>query len=409
VLLAFAAFFLGRNFATVVTVFSLSFLGAKYLAIASEDIAMAANPAASRGHVLYLVLDSQIGIAGFPSGNPACLRARTAVQATLDGYAFTTYPYAASNYGVTLLSIPSILNQQMLTTPDQFTRSLTPGGATIVSPNRLFSNFAARDYQVRVYQHRSIDFAAGSPDVYSSKEYSSEIAGLENVPGWGRRVLWLIGDYQGSSPLLSKVRAFLPFRAGFHRTGPLAIRSLWPSELVSDIDETDRRSLFFVHLLAPHEPYVYRADGSVRNPPEWTSDTPVPPLDFAAYQARYAAYCEQVEALSRQLKEFLGQLKAMGQLDTMTVVIHGDHGSRIYLQGGDPRQNLANQFSTLLAIRHPGARASSMDSSRFSVMTLLARDFYHGNPGSIPRAESLYWLDSNGMPRQTPVQQLWRE
>jgi hypothetical protein len=357
--------------------------------------------------VLYLVLDGHIGIAGFPASIPACALARDAVLRTLDAHAFTTYVNATSNYGVTLLSIPSILNQELLTTPDQFTSSHTSGGATIVSPNRLFEEYSARGYNIVVYQHRSIDYAAKSSDVDRTLDYSSEISGLEYIPNWSRRVLWLIGDYQGSAPLLSTARAFLPFRAGFRRTGPLAVRSVWPSPLARDIARTTKKSLFFVHLLIPHEPYVYKADGSVRDISEWTSDTPVPPLEATAYEARFGAYCEQVTALSAQLNTFLEALRSSGELDHMSVVIHGDHGSRIYRKGGDNHSRMLSQFSALLAIRQAGAHTPVMNPETGSVMNFLARDF-RGQTLQDPRANSLFWVDESGVPFEIPIQQLWR-
>jgi hypothetical protein len=407
-ILSAAFLLLRRRFPAILCVFSCSFFGAEFLKTRPQTLVAAFDSGApAADQVLYLILDGQIGVSGFPASIPACARARATLQRTLDTHAFTTYPNATSNYGVTLLSIPSILNQELLTEPEQFTRNRTPGGAIVVSPNRLFEEFASRGYQVAVYQHRSINFAAGSPHVQRRVEYSSEISGLEYVPGWSRRVLWLIGDYQGSERLLSIARGFLPFRVGYRRTGALAVRSIWPSRVASDILHAKERTLFFVHLITPHEPYVYRADGSVREFSEWTPDTPVPPLGRSAYETRYSAYCEQVMALSGQLDVFLQQLYTGGALDTMTVVIHSDHGSRIYLKDGDERINLLNQFSALLAIRQPSALLPAVNDERASVMSLLSRDF-RGKPVHTPKTDLVFWADRDGVLQPTPVQHLWR-
>ena len=402
-ILGTAARALRDRFASILILFSASFFMAQCLQSLSVPAAQASTPP---DRVLYLILDGHTGIAGFPTGIPACIAARESVLRTLNSHAFTTYTHATSNYSNTLLSIPSILNQQLLDAPDQFTNQHTAGGATIVSPNRLFAGFASRGYQVNVYQHRSIDYVTASPDVHRRVEYSSEIDGLEQVPGWSRRVLWLIGDYQGSGLLLSKVRALLPFRSGFRRTGPLAVRSIWPGPLASDIIGAQSKSLFFVHLLAPHEPYVYRADGTVRDPEQWAPDTPTPPLPAHLYQQRFSAYCEQVQAFSHQLDSFLNTLATAGVLDSITVVIHGDHGSRIRLDHGDFEDNLRNEFSALLAMRTPGARQPVTRDESASVLSLLARNFRGAS--DVPPAADVFWLDTAGVPHRTPLKEVWR-
>jgi hypothetical protein len=272
----------------------------------------------------------------------------------------------------------------------------------VVQPNRLFERFAKNGFDVAVYQHRSIDYAAGSPDVTRRVDYSSEISGLEFVPGWRQRVLWLIGDYQGSSPWLLKARAFLPFRAGFRRTGPLAVRTVWPERLARDIVEAERRTLFFVHLLSPHEPYAYRADGTVLPFTKWGSEGPMGALSHARYAQRYASYCQQVQAMAGQMRWFLGQL----DLDRMRVVIHGDHGSRIELAGASEQVNSRNHCSALLAIREPGARAALHNQEASSVMDLLARDFYRDPP--LARADSYFWADPQWKLHEGSVTQLWK-
>jgi len=323
----------------------------------------------------------------------------------LDNYQFTVFPNAASNYGNTLLSVPSILNAKLPSPPDEFTRLKTPGGATVVGPNRLFEEFAAKHYAITVYQHRSIDYAAGSRRVTTRHDYSSEITGVEHVPGWLERVLWLAGDYQGSSFLLSRFRAFLPFRLAFRRTGPLAVQRFWPEGLLTEIEHTRQPTLFFVHLLVPHEPLLYRADGTVKPVQEWTPDTPVPPLPQELYELRFSRYCEQVTALSRQLREFLRRLSP-DRLGTMTMIVHGDHGSRIYSEDASDQMNYRNQFSTLFAIRQPGSQTARHDMETATVMSLFARHVY-GIPA--PKdADLLYGIAPSGLPFSLSVNQLWR-
>jgi hypothetical protein len=422
---------LRRHTAVVLMVFAASFLGADLFTLYAArpaSIGSAAGPKPQ--HVLYIVLDEHLGINGFPLDCEACRKAQQVVLETFQRHLFTIYPNAFSNYDVTLDSVPSILNRQLLKSSGEFSSGRTPGGAVVIAPNRMFSDFGRQAYRIAVYQHRSIDYAAGDyaagiPHVDRARSYSDVLGGLQAVPGWPRRFLWLIGDYQGSDPLLSKARAFLPFRAGYRSTGPLAVRSVWPGTLAADINQARGKTLFFVHLLMPHEPYVYRADGTVRDFAEWHWVKPGDRLDAPAYTEQYQRYCWQVSVLSHQLDGLLSSLEHSGALASMTVVIHGDHGSRILrkqegaaplppdartddISGPPTTEDLVNRFSTLLAIRKPGAVAASVMPENRSVLSFLTADFYHDGGAAVPGANSVYLSDAQGTFREISMTKIWR-
>ena len=417
-----------RHFATLLIVFAFAFLGADFLKRAWDSLGESAGSMTRHRaqHCLYMVLDEQIGIAGFPDSIGACISARQAWLAALNEHSFTVYPNAFSNYAVTLESIPSILNRRLLDSADEFSSRRTAGGAVIISPNRLFSDYRGKGYRVAVYQHQSIDYVAGDSKSDREVDYADVVNGLESVPGWKRRFLWLIGNYQGSDPLVSEARAFLPFRLGYRKTGPLAVRSAWPSRLAADMAAATRPTLFFVHLMIPHEPYVYRRDGSVRDDIDWTDDQPSAPLAATVYRDRYQRYCEQSEYVSAELNAFLDELARSGQLDQMTVVIHGDHGSRIRRQfegsrtasrrppdaddyvEAPPAGDLLDRFSTLLCIRKPRATMPNVVEAKHSVLSFLASDFYGDKQGLDDRLNAVYLFRQNGTAKEIPLLTYWR-
>ncbi len=413
-LLSGIALALGRNFPALLIVFTLSFLAADFLRPLTEIMtetsrARESGESGHPGHLIYIVLDGEIGIDGFPTGIESCSRARNAMHATLRAHDFTVYPGAFSNYTNTLVSIPSILNRRLPSSEQEFSSQRTREGAVVIAPNQLFQDYRDKGYEIVVYQHRSIDYAAGVPDVDRVVEYTDLLSGLEYVPGWRSRFWWIVGDYQGSDPLLSMARAFLPFRLRYRKTGPLAVRSIWPGPLAEDIAHSTEKTLFFVHLLIPHEPYVYRADGSVREVSEWADDHPIPPVDRTTYQSRYELYCDQVESLARQLTTFLEDLRSEASLDAATIVIHGDHSSRLRLRREDAapdeqseQQDRRDQFSALLAIKKPGAQASRDVPGSRSVLSYLLMDFYGESAGGPPGADHVYRFDDGGFPIEAP-------
>jgi Sulfatase len=429
-LLIVLARFLKDRFVTLLIVFAVAFLAADAakLAATSLDPRTAAS-SAKPGHLLYIVFDEHLGIAGFPADFSACTSARQSVLGTLSRHRFTIYPNAFSNYASTLESIPSILNRTLLKTPDQFSSRQTPGGAVVVAPVSLFSWGRRQGYRIVVYQHRSIDYVWANAAIDRHVDYSGVLGGLEMIPGWRRRFLWLVGNYQGSDPARSAARAFLPWRSAYRNTGPLAVRSVWPGKLAADIVSAPRKTLFFAHLMIPHHPSLYRQDGSVRPYAEWIGDQPGQRLGPGAYREHYSRYCEQVEFLSRQVDGFLTQLERAGVLDSMTVIIHGDHGSRIRLlppgwppdpptkephpdaydlSGPPDLHDLLNRFSTLLAIRKPGAADSSIVPEKHSVLTFLSRDFYATGRPPVQGADAVYLFDSNHLAHEVPLNDYWR-
>ena len=151
-------------------------------------------------------------------------------------------------------------------------------------------------------------------------------------------------------------------------------------ELQEDVLRAQPGSMFVVHLTLPHYPYAYRSDCSMRDPATWlTSSNPAftDPKnvteqtrrgrrnDTASRAERYPLYLEQVVCTHEKLGQLFGALDDAARFNEMTVVIHGDHGSRINQIAPSRRYpgirlsnaDMTDSFSTLFAVKMPGARA----------------------------------------------------
>ena len=413
----------------VLMVFSLSGLAVEMVSHLHFGSRPASAPVAQRGdQALWLILDEQIGLAGFPE-TAECQAAAQRLSSTLAKYDFEIYPQAYSNYAATINSIPSLLNQRLLREPLELIARVGEGGLRQyqIRDNRLCREFAAHGFRVVGYEHASLRLCDTAFGADECRQYSDKLARLHRVPGsWLRRMRWLIANYQASDPWLQKARGFFPFRFGMGLTGPLGVSDLWPGRLASDILGESRRTLFFAHLLTPHAPYLYHRDGSIRSLEQWSNDRADQRVGAREYALRYRRYCEQVEWVAVQLDHFLGNLRDHGALERLTIVIHGDHGSRIRRftdpadrapMDEDPEQlpahldqrELLNHFSTLLAIRRPGATRPSYSHERHSVLTLLARHFFNREPSDgVERADRVYMLDSPSRYHSVDIQSLWR-
>jgi hypothetical protein len=137
-------------------------------------------------------------------------------------------------------------------------------------------------------------------------------------------------------------------------------------QMLADIRAVPRGTAYFAHLGIPHATHMLDSDCNVRaDPLTWTSygdlDLSTGVLNSAASrEARYVGYFSQVRCLHSALRRFLEGLKEIGAFEDATIVLHGDHGSRIariapLTTAPQPLsdEDLADMYSVLYAVRTP--------------------------------------------------------
>jgi hypothetical protein len=439
--------YLGRqNFYKILCVFLTgSFLAdvGKSVLTGSSSVRAGQVPQAStakRNHVVHIILDEMLGLAAMPADCANCQTARSALEQTFRDGNFRIYPYAFSNYRGTRDSIPSILNNRLLTRADEYFRN--ENGRPVLRTNAYFDRYAGNKYAVRVYQSDYI--------LYSDSKYASLAAETYNANSlkalhsinlhWTERLQQLLTIYVRADRFWWGMwNRAMPARFDLEplRVGPLAAQDIWPAKILDDIRAASKDTLFFAHLLMPHYPYVYRRDGSVRMPEEWRGHSKL--LFYSnqesAYRSRYEQYGEQVQFLNAQIASLLAGLRTSGHYDSTAIIIHGDHGSRLRLLEESERAtqarlavetpdcpavsrydyasepdslDLRNRFATLLAIKHAGAAAPELVSEKGSVLYFLGRDFLkNGSVAPDKGINSVYLFDERGRPKEIPMARLW--
>lgn len=373
--------------------------------------------------VLYIIFDEQIGPAGFPKDIPEARAAAAEIDRTFSRWDFRLYPNAYSNYAMTLDSIPSILNSRLLEHPREYFMDQSHeirSAPYSLRQNKLFATYAARGFQIHVYQNRALDYSHGNVPVNATTEYWDSLEELSWIQGpWSEKLHWIVGNYQGSDPFLNHLAAFFPFRFGSRGVGPLGLSRLWPHELARDIVQAKEPTLFFAHLFTPHRPYVYAQDGSYSDFEEWRHDEDEPQFDITSYREKYRRYAAQVIHLYGELNWLFQFLQDAHVFDSMQIVIHGDHGSRIrlvpkatngesepavaarvsydrYDYNSPPEiQDLLDRFSTLLAVKDPGSRHPEHIYERSSVLRFLEQEIYHSVDSFSEEENSVYLYDDD--------------
>ncbi len=400
----------------------------------TEALAQESRPP-GLGHIVYLVLDEHIGLAGLRSEIPECRKARNQLENVLASHGFEVYPNAFSNYADTLDSIPSILNFEVEARRHQFSRRDSLSGRR-VTQNALFERWGSQGFAIAAYESDYLDFCATETECTTTTRYAANAIGaMESLPiPWTRKAGYLAGNYLLSNTIVWGI-AYHSAPRLLHladwRTGPLSVAGIWPERLLQDILHARRKTVFFVHLLTPHKPYVYQRDGTLRDDRDWIDGRKWAVADRAAYARQYARYAEQVEYLGTQLDGFLRRLRADPVYDASLIVIHGDHGSRLlerppgnangYSGAGEdpsvrygaetpPAGDLIDAFSTLLAIKAPWEAEGRVDGRCSSVLEVMSEAFEAPGRAARPGAASeVYLFDLQGRPRAISMAQACRE
>lgn len=439
-------YLLKRTFFVLLVIFVVGGLATDLLQMlfrgASTERRINASAASGRPleHVLYLIFDEHIGLEGYPQEIRGCQEAKEYLQQVLFHNRFRVYPNAFSNYRSSWDSIPSILNGHLLQYTGYYERASGP--RRILYKNAVFGRSVAQGYAVRVYQSDYIN--------YSSPQYSSLTATTYQVNSlaaihllnltWKDRLRQILVVYLQADRFWWDVYTrLMPKQFHFERirVSPLAVRKVWPEQLLHDIQSAERKTLFFAHLMIPHYPYLYGQEGSIRAPDVRLYSDPLTVYDQAEYVRRYHLYAEQALFVARQLETVLKALAGTGLFDSMTILVHGDHGSRLrWIKESDragheklarttPKcpavsrydyvsrpelQDLLNRFSTLLAVKLPGAAEAKIVSEKGSVLYFLSgldHQLFAQSPQPVAGVNSVYLFDENGLPRDIPLLDIW--
>jgi hypothetical protein len=116
----------------------------------------------------------------------------------------------------------------------------------------------------------------------------------------------------------------------------------------------------------------------------------------------YVRYFEQLQCTRRALQAFFEDLQRIGAFDDGTIIVHGDHGSRIALVPANSRfaqllsdADLVDLYSVLFAVRGPGFD-SGYDNSFRSIQSLFAETLLNRTLAQEPGDVVLRFVDEVG-------------
>lgn len=250
---------------------------------------------------------------------------------SLEERGFDVYPDSVSNYALTTLSVPSILQMQYTHDFSVPISPTAPRQDRIVWENTnhsaAVSNFRKLGYEIYSIAAHSAPAELRDVDHYLDHGNVNEFEG------------YLLQGASEIDVLLSIVdRNWLPEQ---HRSHVLSN--------FADLDQLAaqphaRPRFVWAHIMSPHAPLVFHADGSLYPPPSCfplacnlgAGDVPV--LGLKEFVKRYT---EQVAYLNSRVSRLVDEILA--QDARSVIIILSDHGSRY--DPADPDEEFHNLFA----------------------------------------------------------------
>jgi hypothetical protein len=333
--------------------------------------------------VVHLLLDGHLGIEGIPTDTEDGRRLKSELQAFYAKHGFRLYGKAYSRFENTYNALGNVLNFEA----QPLDRYQWERGSSkhVLKRNRVFRNMADRGYAIRVYQSTYRNFCRAE-NVKITSCYTYAYPGIKELERAAltpfQKAAAITISFANRSAVYRGIRTSYLHRLrpaaarvdwklpawdwdGASNVGPLFVPDLF-AQMRSDILKAPDGYLFFAHLVFPHEPYVFGADcqlkPSVRSwLPAWSpmasgtaSNTP------ETRAAAYRQYHPQLRCAAKQLGAFFEAMRTAGIYDRTTIILHGDHGSRISIHRpklhNEPfltHDDFVDSFSTLFAVRSP--------------------------------------------------------
>ncbi len=346
--------------------------------------------------IVHLLLDEFTGIAGIPTEIPGGKELREELQAFFIANGFRLFGNAIGEYQQSRNSIAGTFNFTAGPEPNGLYEGTRP---YVLSRNAYFEKLSADGYGINVYQSTYMDYCRGQPRlVKQCYTYRSDATNWlkEAELSDADKLNFVLGQYLRLSNIVEKpLKAYTKLERYAGREGialpPLPEWSVNPAifiamaaldHLLEDIVSGSRGRAYFAHLLMPHGPFVVDAQCALRSDFDgWISNNPPYRKENSETERalRFPFYFEQIRCMQARLQVLFDRLRSAGLFDDATIIIHGDHGSRINripmrAKNRDQisKSDLLDGFSTLFAAKSPHLEPG-YDDSLAPISRLLAK------------------------------------
>lgn len=315
---------------------------------------------------IHIFFDQHIGVEGLNSDdNAETAKYKKALISQYVDNGFDVYGRAYSHHNKSMYSFPSFMNFYNGEQPGLFTKEKKFGAK--LTQNKLFDLLTKRGYRIHLYQTDYVEMC--SPEKYN--HYKCETYIMDRL-------------YDESLPYREKIIIVLDELAKRFMIKTiwrkLSVHPEWPNlhadrfsseslnkieQLKEDVKNSGRGQAFFSHIMLPHHPYHFDSQCQFTRI--------VPTIDEDREEQGY--YLEQMKCLHKKMKEFILSMKKNGIFEDSTIIIHGDHGSRIIKPqpalDEPPSNRYISWHSTFFAIHEPSGTPSKYHINPISLTELM--------------------------------------
>jgi hypothetical protein len=355
--------------------------------------------------VLHLVMDEFTGLRGLPYEVPGARKLASDLESYYLQNGFYLASHAYSQYAGTYNTVPRLMNFSASDYRFEHLSSNKGRNKWTVGVNKYFEVLSDFGYELHIYQSAFINFCRPSNvAVTSCSTYGHntiETIADKDIPIAQKSKFILTFFVYSSSSLVRRIRgayndnrkklgANLPaWQSGERRTGPMAV-SRTVSQLKDALSQLRPGEVHFAHLLIPHNPFILNADCSLRTQDdEWLKALVTPDngggLDVVTRELQYRRYFGQVECTQKIIGELFDAIRASGQWESATIIIHGDHGVRLGAKANVPNLKIMSEddfrdtYSAFFAFRD-GSSHGVLDARPMPLQFLLSQAWLLPSP-----------------------------
>lgn len=295
--------------------------------------------------VVQIILDEHIGLAALPPELDESVSAAREIRNTYKDFAL--YERAYSRFSETQYALASLMNNAPGADVIALLGEKRVGHALLRS--EWFERLKEQGYALKVYQTDWLDMCGQIRSVDAC--YTYPLYSLNSIQRSPLTTAARIRTLLGKLNLVKETALATPLAAG---------EAL--DRFQADIAKAPRGVAYIVHLVLPHYGYLYRDDCSLMEPQDW-KDQPVDKTVVYSPEERlrtYGYYLPQLICTQLRMQGLFEHLRKLGIYDEATIIVHGDHGSRIGQRTihADAKamtdRDLLDHHSTLLAIKSAG-------------------------------------------------------
>jgi hypothetical protein len=321
---------------------------------------------------IHIILDEHVGIEGIPNYADQGEKFRTELKNKYIDQGFRVFGRAYSRYFRTKDSTASFLNFKPNSKPY---KNLFVNG--MIRPNGLFDKLTEQGYIINIFEPNIVPYCDKEGGYKLGKCISYLIDRIHTANGPVTILSGLLAEmkilvrFNEITKVFGLPRLVMPGSAPFTTIGEF-------NKNIDFLSEGKKGNAYFIHLLLPHFHWFLDEQCSYRIK-EWeflkrdtTSNIKSSPLWFRedSISARkkfssdrngaYRGYLKQVKCTHKMLDNFLQKINSNPATKDSTIIIQGDHGSRItpfypFIKAADQLTNedYIQSYSTFFVVRGP--------------------------------------------------------